>query len=155
MTTPSLARRVLVIRAADTKRDFSPDHLPDARVYILKLLAELGRASYGALHLFVHEADALVRVVVWVNGCWLENCPLPQNVGVTLLGELRGRPWWRATHGDRSRCIRCTGDQEFTLALTSPHPWDVRIVKEGTAYPLVLPYLLSLPPAEVCARFVT
>jgi hypothetical protein len=103
----------------------------------------------GAIHLFYHEADDVVRQVLWnaesCPGVWAEAVPMGANAGRNVLEQLRrltrlcGRP--RGGVGARLRLV--IQGSVRPVELFSPHGWDVRLYLTEQR-PSILPYELVL-----------
>jgi hypothetical protein len=108
----------------------------------------------GALHLFYHEADDLVRQVLWNaksrRNVWAEYVPIAGAPGRQVLVRLRrvASLWWqpldRVEGGIR---VRREGKLR-RVPLLSPHLWDVRL-HLADQLPATLPYELVFTGQQV------
>ena len=127
---------------------FAIDSSQRAHDMMRYLLWEMHASNCDALHMFVHEADHVIRSCLWniepaPRGTWYEAVPMAVQGGEVLLAQLR-RTVAGSSQGDGAaagRLICSFREREHTVLVESPHRWDVRLYTGGRR-PLQLPYVL-------------
>lgn len=114
-------------------------------------LRELVVEDFGAIHLFLHEEDDLLRTCIWCGvdqepAAWREHLPIDSSTGFRFLMRLRSMVKWRrrdelgAQHGVLA-CRTAATPATKLLTVRSMHQWDMRIWVSDCG-PLPLPYVL-------------
>jgi hypothetical protein len=130
------------------EEDVRVDAWPAGRSGLRYLLRTMFCEDWQALYLFCHEEDDVVRSVLWQatsgsDGTWYQALPICGEVGRRLLRELRRSPARRRRqYGAVSGVVYCVWQgQQATVALESPHEWEVRLFRSPER-PRRLPYML-------------
>jgi hypothetical protein len=112
----------------------------------------------GAVHLFYHEADDVVRQVLWnaesCRGAWAEYVPLGGVAGKGVLSHLRRlarRPWERCRDSVAAQMRVLAHGSVRHVELFSPHAWDVRL-NLTEQRPPKLPYDLVFTGCQPAGR---
>jgi hypothetical protein len=131
-------------RPLDESRLWSPDDPEDALAHLRSTVARLLSGTYGAVYAFYHEADDVVRMMLWRldDRVWVEEIPIPGAVGRRFLAELRRQMRTERRDGPRRQGLIAyrSGGRAGWLRASSPHECEFRVVVDQE--PPHLPYVL-------------
>jgi hypothetical protein len=150
--------RTLIVDGLIDQGQIDPTNTEGAwALFLHTLRGALGEDS-GTVLLFYHEADDVVRQLLWdpksYRNAWVEYVPMGGEAGKQILARLRRLICvWRQPPAVRGQIRVIHRGQVRRVELFSPHAWDVRLnVTEQR--PPKLPYELVFTGRQPAGRSV-